>query len=254
MPRIHCPVTLQPGTEIALPPDASRHVQVLRLQPGDSLSLFGASSTDQVNTPEGEFDAVILRMGRNEVQVRVLGFKAVSRESNIMVELALGVPAGDRMDWLVEKATELGVASIQPLMTERSVLRLSGDRASRKTRHWQAIAVAACEQCGRNTVPIVHPVSDVMVWLGQIDKAGTMDTRWVLLPGGPRIASQSWIAGNDVGERPRCLVLSGPEGGLTENETRAARAAGLADLGLGPRVMRAETAPLAMLAALTLTR
>lgn len=254
MPRIHCPIPLHPGAEIALPPDASRHVQVLRLQPGDSLSLFGAASTNQVDMPEGEFDAVILRMGRNDVQVRVLGFTAVSRESNITVELALGVPAGDRMDWLVEKATELGVASIQPLMTERSVLRLSGERAARKVRHWQAIAVAACEQCGRNTVPIVHPVRDVMVWMAQLDKPGVMDRRWVLSPGGPPMASQPWNAGLTAHGRPRLLVLSGPEGGLTESETRGAQAAGLVELGLGPRVMRAETAPLAMLAALTLGR
>lgn len=254
MPRIHCPVPLHPGAEIALPPDASRHVQVLRLQPGDRLSLFGAASTNQVDMPEGEFDAVILRMGRSDVQIRVLGFTAVSRESDVAVELALGVPAGDRMDWLVEKATELGVASIQPLMTERSVLRLSGERAARKVRHWQAIAVAACEQCGRNTVPLVHPVSNLMIWLGQLDKPGAMDRRWVLLPGGPPMGSQPWVAGLTAHARPRCLVLSGPEGGLTEHETRGAQAAGLAELGLGPRVMRAETAPLAMLAALTLGR
>ena len=133
-------------------------MQVLRLQPGGVITLF--------NGEGGEHSATILRMGRSDVAVRIDTHHAIEREPQRQVHLAVGMPANDRMDWLVEKATELGVASIQPLHTAHSVLRLSGERATKKQAHWQQVAVAACEQCGGNRVPVIHPVRDFAAWLG----------------------------------------------------------------------------------------
>ncbi|MEK9803408.1 MAG: 16S rRNA (uracil(1498)-N(3))-methyltransferase, partial [Curvibacter sp.] len=141
MPRLHCPGPLPLGATLMLPAGAARHVQVLRLQPGDAITLF--------NGEGGECAAAVTRMGRSEVEVQVVSHSAVEREAARTVHLALGMPANERMDWLLEKATELGMASLQPLQAERSVLRLAGERADKKRSHWQGIASAACEQCGR---------------------------------------------------------------------------------------------------------
>ncbi|MFZ9510368.1 MAG: 16S rRNA (uracil(1498)-N(3))-methyltransferase, partial [Burkholderiaceae bacterium] len=157
MPRLFCPEPLHSGLSLGLPPGAARHVQVLRLQPGDAITLFDGRG--------GEHEATITRMGRSTVDVQVGTHHAVEREAPIHVHLALGIPANERMDWLVEKATELGVAGITPLMSARSVLRLSGERAEKKQAHWQSIAVAACEQCGRNRVPPVATPVAFDAWL-----------------------------------------------------------------------------------------
>ena len=151
MPRFFCPLPLVTGGSVSLPAGAARHVQVLRLQPGDTITLFNGETG-------GEFEATVARMGRSDVEVVVGLHKLVDREAARTVHLAVGMPANERMDWLVEKATELGVASIQPLVTERTVLRLSAERAEKKQAHWQSIAIAASEQCGRNRVPLVHAV------------------------------------------------------------------------------------------------
>ena len=163
MPRFHCPTPLQTGEVVTLPAGAARHVQVLRMQPGGGITLFNGGAN------QGEFEATIEHMGRSDVRVLVGAHSAVERESARQVHLIVGVPANDSMDWLVEKATELGVASIQPVMTERSVLRLSGERADKKRAHWQAVAVAACEQCGRNQVPVVHEVLGLGAWLNALN-------------------------------------------------------------------------------------
>ena len=167
MPRFFCPAELISGNVLDLPASAARHVQVLRLQPGDSITLFNHGPGWVGISPGGEFDAIVTRMGRSDVQVQVGAHHAVEREAPRRVHLAVGMPANDRMDWLVEKATELGVTSIQPLMTERSVLRLSGERSEKKVAHWQSVAIAACEQCGGNRVPLVHPVQTLTQWLIQ---------------------------------------------------------------------------------------
>jgi len=232
-PRLHCPVPLQEGAVIALPEAAARHVQVLRLQPGGAVTLFGGGG--------GEWDAQVERMGRSEVLVRVGAHRDVDREPAVQVHLALGVPANERMDWLVEKAAELGAASIQPLVTERSVLRLSGERAVKKQAHWQAIAAAACEQCGGNRVPRVHPIAELAGWA---PPAGLLLRMLSLAPEARPL--QATRAGAPW------LLLSGPEGGLSPREQDRALAGGFEPVTLGPRVLRAETAPLAALAALTL--
>ena len=164
MPRFYCPTSLTPGALLDLPASAARHVQVLRLQPGDVITLFNGGP-DVPGSSGGEFEATVTQMGRSHVQVQVGVHTAVEREAALKVHLAVGMPANERMDWLVEKAAELGVASIQPLMTERSVLRLSGERADKKQAHWQSVAVAACEQCGGNRVPRVHAVMTLAQWL-----------------------------------------------------------------------------------------
>ena len=233
MPRLHCTEPLASGLHLALPPGPARHVQVLRLQPGDALTLFDGRG--------GEYDAVVAHMGRSEVRVTVGAHHAKECEASVAVHLAVGMPANERMDWLVEKATELGVASIQPLLAERSVLRLAGERAQKKQAHWQGVAIAACEQSGRNRVPLVHPVRPLAEWLAAQAQPGLV----LSLRAGTRALAAAGASG-DV------TLLSGPEGGLATAEEDAALARGWTPVHLGPRVLRAETAPLAALAVLTL--
>ncbi|NML42567.1 16S rRNA (uracil(1498)-N(3))-methyltransferase [Ramlibacter sp. G-1-2-2] len=233
MARIHCSEPLRPGLELALPAGAARHVQVLRLQPGDGLTLFDGRG--------GEYLARVTHMGRSEVRVAVEQHDPVERETSIAVHLALAMPANERMDWLVEKAAELGAMSIQPLVAERSVLRLAGERAQKKQAHWQAIAVAACEQCGRNRVPEVHAVQPLAAWLAQPRTPGLVLS---LREGTRPVAAHAGL--------PEVTLLSGPEGGLAPAEEDAALARGWQPVHLGPRVLRAETAPLAALSVLTL--
>ncbi len=235
MPRIHCPSPLAAGSTLSLPAGAARHVQVLRLQPGDALTLF--------NGEGGEFEATVTQMGRSEVQVSVGAHHAIEREAAQAVHLAVVMPANDRMDWLVEKAAELGATSIQPLVSARSVLRLQGERAAKKAAHWQAVAVAACEQCGRNRVPTVHAVADLAPWLARPAQADAGLRLLLSLREGARTLRQ-------LAPAAAVTLLNGPEGGLAPEEEDLAIAAGFAPLTLGPRVLRAETAPLAALAAL----
>lgn len=241
------PGALAPGTEFALPAAAARHVQVRRLQPGDALVLFDGAGL--------EADAAVLAIGRREVSVRVLGVRpALARELPFAVTLAFGMPANERMDALVEKATELGVAALQPLHTARSVLRLDGERAARRQAHWQAVAAAASEQCGRAVVPAVGAVRSLSQWLGGLEGAGAgaasaPAARWLL---STDAAAPAWAVRAAAAAAGPAIVLSGPEGGFEAAESAAAVAAGFVPVSLGPRVLRADTAPLAALAALAL--
>ncbi|MDM7943337.1 MAG: 16S rRNA (uracil(1498)-N(3))-methyltransferase [Hydrogenophaga sp.] len=245
MPRFHCPAPLIAGQSLALPASAARHVQVLRLQPGQGITLF--------NGEGGEWQATITRMGRSEVDVTVEAHTATEREPGRAVTLAMGMPANDRMDWLVEKAAELGVAALQPLHTAHSVLRLSGERAAKKQAHWQSVAVAACEQCGGNRPPTVAPVADLAAWLKALPRvdAATPTLRCLLslAEGTEPLARVVQTVASDT---PVCF-LSGPEGGLNPQEEAQARAAGFLPVTLGPRVLRAETAALAALVMTTTT-
>ncbi len=246
MPRFYCPAPLHTGDLLDLPAGAARHVQVLRLQPGDAITLFNHGPGWAGTSPGGEFEARVTLMGRSQVQVEVLEHQAVEREAQRAVHLAVGMPANERMDWLVEKAAELGVASIQPLMTERSVLRLAAERATKKVDHWQSVAIAACEQCGGNRVPTVHGVKTLTQWLSALNTQEADAPRPLLLS--LRRGTQA-LHDLDIGMVP-ALFLSGPEGGLSPAEENAAVAAGFAPVHLGQRVLRAETAALTALARL----
>ena len=241
MPRFHCPTDLAVGAEIELPFGAARHVQVLRLQPGDAITLFGDSAG-------GEWSASVTHMRRSSVRVQATAHHAIEREAPRAIHLLAGITANERMDWLVEKATELGAASLTPLLAERSVLKLKGERADKKFAHWQAVAVAACEQCGRNRVPLIHPAHSLADWLAAHPAAGAAQTTRLLLslrPGTQPLHAAATGSG-------AVLFLSGPEGGLSAAEEDLALQHGFVPVTLGSRVLRAETAPLAALAALTL--
>ena len=251
--RFYADIALLPGQTITLPDETARHVQVLRLQPGGRITLFNGQG-DGHASPEGEFEATVTRMGRSDVEVSVGAYLATAREAARAIHLVVGMPANDRMDWLIEKATELGASSIQPVMTERSVLRLKGERADKKRAHWQASAAAACEQCGRNRVPLIHEVLTLADWLKEIQKSAPDSNA----AGGTRL-----LLSLQTGSRPLAEIvadsdsttftfLNGPEGGLSPAEEAAALAGGFIPVTLGPRVLRAETAPLACLALLTL--
>ena len=245
MPRFHCPERLTTGDSILLPAGAARHVQVLRMQPTGVITLFSGAENG------GEFEAVIEHMGRSDVRVLVGAHSAVEREPIRQVHLVVGVPANDRMDWLVEKATELGVASIQPVMTERSVLRLSGERADKKRDHWQAVAVAACEQCGRNQVPKIHAVQTLNVWLAAQDElvqALSIQSVRCLLSLRPETKTLPSLLGQSAAS---ATFLSGPEGGLSMAEEDTAVTKGFLPVSLGNRILRAETAALAALTLFT---
>ncbi len=251
MPRIYTPQALASGEAITLDSAATRHVQVLRMQPGGELTLF--------NGQGGEYAAKVLLMGRSQVDVQVGEHHAIEREANRQVHLAISMPANDRMDWLIEKATELGAASIQPLISERSVLRLSDERAEKKTAHWQAAAIAACEQCGRNRIPTIFSPISYQKWLlagieytqyaiNSIAFSGVSKAILSLHPDAIRAAD--WAA-KHAGKPLLCLA--GPEGGLSPAEEQAALDAGFAPITLGERILRSETAPLAALALWTLS-
>ncbi|TDM05896.1 MAG: 16S rRNA (uracil(1498)-N(3))-methyltransferase [Ideonella sp. MAG2] len=237
-PRLYLDAPLHSGADLTLPPEASRHVQVLRLQPGDALTLF--------NGQGGEWAASVTRMGRQEVDVRVQTHHACQTELPRAVTLALGMPANERMDTLVEKATELGAMAVQPLHTARSVLRLQGERAERRRSHWQGVAQAAAEQSGRSAVPRIAPVQNLGDWLAALSPTATNGARLLLSFAADARPLSAW-----AGRLPPAItVLSGPEGGLDAKEEALALARGFVPLSLGPRVLRADTAPLATLAGL----
>jgi 16S rRNA (uracil1498-N3)-methyltransferase len=238
-PRFHVPLPFCSGSVVELPASTSRHVQVLRLQPGQAVILF--------NGEGGEWAAEVTQMGRQLVTVRLGERQEVQRELPLAVTLALGMPTNDRMDTVVEKAGELGAHALQPLVCERSVLRLQGERAEKKQAHWQSVAAAASEQCGRVRVTTVAPVRTLRDWLSALPAKPDIELRLLLSPH----ADQAWRL-PEPGVAA-LLFLSGPEGGLTEAEEHLAQQCGFAAMSLGPRVLRADTAPLAVLAAVALS-
>ncbi len=244
-PRIFFARAVAPGEVLALPEVESRHLQVLRLQPGDAVVLF--------NGDDGlEWQAEVTRIGRAEVELRIGAAVRVERELPIAVTVALGVPANERMDALVEKATELGAAAIQPLVCERSVVRLAGDRAEARRRHWSAVAASASEQCGRVRVPHVGAPLKFEVWLRSLDAdvaaRGDRSARLLLSFAAGALLPTALPSSLFDASVPALVVLSGPEGGLAASEESAAVAAGFVRVTLGRRVLRADTAPLALLA------
>jgi len=239
MPRFHLHTPIAPEQPLELPPGAARHAQVLRLQPGDGVTLFDGSG--------GEWSARVLRMGKSAVTVQALAHQSVEREAARAVHLAVGAMAAERMDWLIEKAVELGAASLAPVLTARTQQRLTGERAEKKRAHWQAVAAAASEQCGRNRL---MPIRAPLPWEAALQPAAVAGApaRWLLSPS--RDAAPLRAARAALPPGAPVMLLSGPEGGFTPEEQAAAQAAGWQPVALGPRILRAETAPLAALAAL----
>jgi 16S rRNA (uracil1498-N3)-methyltransferase len=233
-PRFYCPLPLAPGAIIDLPSGAAHHAtRVLRLQAGAALTLF--------NGEGGEFEARLERADGRGVSARIDAWHGVERESPLAVTLIHGLASAERMDYAVQKAVELGAAAIASVVTARSVTRLDAPRAEKRLLHWQQIAIAACEQCGRNRVPLIHPIREFGDWLTAPSAAALR----LLLAGD---ASQSLA---DLGPpRGAIEILAGPEGGLEPGETAAAWRTGFRPVRLGPRTLRAETAGLAAMAAL----
>jgi 16S rRNA (uracil1498-N3)-methyltransferase len=233
--RIHVDLPLVAGADAILPAQAGEHVtRVLRLAAGDPLTLFNGDGTD--------YAATIVAVGKREVHVRVLEGQPVSRESPLRLTLAQGVARGEKMDLIVQKATELGVARIAPLLTERSEVKLDPARAEKRLLHWRAVAASACEQCGRACLPEILPAVPLAAWLGALAYDGSL--RLALLPTADTSARA--LQPREAG----AMLVVGPEGGLGERDVAALLEAGFAGLRLGPRILRTETAGLAALAAL----
>ena len=213
--------------------EAHRVTHVLRLEPGDAIVVFDGRGC--------EYPARIERIGKSGVTVTVGEADTVDRESPLAVTLAQGISSGERMDYTIQKAVELGVRAIQPLATERSVVKLGGERAVKRVAHWQGVAVAACQQSGRNRVPEVLPVAALTAWLATIPDDAE---RLMLSPHASRALREL--------ERPAgsIVLLIGPEGGFAPRELSDAQALGFTSVRLGPRVLRTETAALAALAAM----
>lgn len=229
--RVHVPSPLQTGTRMLLEGSAASHIaRVLRLKAGDPLTLFDGSG--------GEYSARIEELGKDAVTVSVLEQHAIERESPLPLTLAQGVSRGERMDWIIQKATELGAWRIVPLLTERSVVRLDPRQAERKIQHWRAVSVAACEQCGRNRIPDLTSPLELHEFLGHLEPGAT---HLLLSPAGSLRIEDLRGVGTGI------TVLIGPEGGLAESEETTALAAGFKPVRLGPRVMRTETAAVAAL-------
>lgn len=231
-PRIFAAVDLPLGTEIRLTERAARHLAVLRLGSGDSLTLF--------NGRGGEYSAELTRISPKDARARVLSKVTSERESPLSVSLAQCVSSGDRMDITLQKSTELGVSRIVPIASERAVVKLSGDRAEKRLAHWRSVVIAACEQCGRNRIPEVAAITEIGDFLDQKAYAGL---RLLLAP------DATWTL-KQLAPPPEVVLLVGPEGGLTAPEREDAERAGFVPVRLGPRILRTETAPLAAIAAM----
>lgn len=245
-PRFYCPGKLAAGQVIELPVNVAHHAsRVLRLKQGDSIILFNGNG--------GEFQAAIRNIGKNGAEAAIEKYLDIERESALVITLAQAVCASEKMDWLVQKAVELGVSSIQPLDTKLSVVRLSGERAEKRMKHWQQVVISACEQCGRNRIPQVLPLISLADWLGtQINEwknlsDGTLSNlRFLLSP----TAKKGLRDFPEVSTIPALTLLVGPEGGLTSEEETAALISGFISLRLGKRILRTETAALAAVAAM----
>ena len=235
MPRFYCPPPLPEQGSFDLPPDAAHHAsRVLRLREGDAVEIFDGIGNER--------RGVIAELAGKRVVGGELSVTDTDRESPLRVVLAQAMASSEKMDWVVQKATELGVTEIQPLDTERSVARLSAERAEKRVEHWRQVAISACEQCGRNVLPTIHAPLDIMAWLRQTQ--GAPETKLILLPQG--------AASLHAQPKPQAgvVLLIGAEGGFTAAESESALNCGFAPIRMGARVLRTETAAVAGLAAL----
>lgn len=232
--RFYCPQRLGPGQVLDLPPEAAHHAaKVLRMEAGHELTLF--------NGEGGEYAATITHISKNGVTVKTAAFREHEIESPLKITLAQAISSGDKMDYTLQKAVELGITHIQPLASERCVVKLTGERAEKRVRHWQQVVISACEQCGRNQVPEVAPIQSLTHWLGNLSPE---EQHLMLAPGAQLSLSELPAPTSPV------TLLIGPEGGLSPAEIRAAESYGFASARLGPRVLRTETAALTALAAM----
>lgn len=235
MPRFYCPQPLSPGATVDLPEAVAHHLHVVRQQPGDALTLFNGAG--------GQVRARLVEIGKRRASATVEAHEAVEAELPYPITLVQGLPEGSKMDWIVEKAVELGVTGIVPLAAQRSVVRLSGERADKRLAHWQGVVVSAAEQCGRNRLAEVAPVQDFNRWIAE----PAADATRILLSPRADASLAAWARATPA--RATCLLV-GPEGGFSAQEEEAALAAGALPLSMGPRVLRTETAGLAALAIL----
>lgn len=227
IPRIYCAQPLAANASVALDPGPSQHLsRVLRMKTGDALTLFDGRG--------GEYPATITAISKKQVTANTGEHLNREAESPLSIHLGIAISRGERMDWVVQKATELGVTEITPLLSERTEVKLVGERADKKLRHWQNIASSACEQCGRNRVPVIHSLTGVDHWLASC----TAERRFVLHHRAMEIDTGAETPGS-------VALLIGPEGGLSPEEIERAESSGFQSLRLGPRVLRTETAPLA---------
>ena len=234
-PRFYCPPPLPLNTNYELPPEAAHHAsRVLRLRVGDAVQIFDGMGN--------ALDATINAINGKRVLLGNLQTFMGQQESGLHIVLAQALCGNDKMDWVMQKATELGAAEIVPVQAQRSVAKLSGARAEKRANHWLSVAVSACEQCGRNTLPQLHAPQDLSAWLAA--QRLTPGAKFILLPGGAsNLHSQPRPQG-------RVTLLIGPEGGFTTDEANVAQQAGFVPILLGPRVLRTETAAIAGIAAL----
>jgi 16S rRNA (uracil1498-N3)-methyltransferase len=232
--RVYVEAALASGSQCRIDGSAANHiVRVLRLDVGAAVTLFDGTG--------GEYAARIQSLRKDAVLVEVGAHAATERESPLDVTLAQGISRGERMDWVIQKATELGVRCIIPLMTSRSVVRLDARQAEKKSQHWRGISIAACEQCGRNRLPELTPPRELQEFLASQAPKDAM--RLLLAPAGD-------LRIGDIKALEKIILLIGPEGGLAPEEASAALARGYLGVRLGPRILRTETAAIAALAAL----
>jgi 16S rRNA (uracil1498-N3)-methyltransferase len=228
--RTHVEAALAPGATVTLSENATGHlVRVLRLGLGDACIVFNGDGAD--------YEARLVSLGKRGAEVEVMARHALDNESPLRITLAQAIARGEKMDWVLQKATELGVAAVVPLQTERTEVKLDAERSEKRSAHWRGVVIAACEQCGRARVPTIAAPVALRDWL-----AGSAAPGWYLDPD-----AESGLRELPPGE---LTLVIGPEGGLGERDLAALRAAGFRGLRLGPRILRTETAGVAALAAL----
>ena len=234
MPRFYCPLPLAIGATLTLPERVAHHLQVLRMQIDDAVTLF--------NGEGGSYVASVTAIAKRQVEVEIKVHLPEEVELPFSLTLAQALPEASKMDWIIEKAVELGAASIQPLASQRCVVRLSAERAEKKMAHWQGIIESAAEQCGRNRLAHLTPLQELGKWLGQHDLH-----RRILLTPRAEISLADWSRHHPA---QAITIMVGPEGGFSEAEEQAATQHGAIALSMGPRILRTETAGLSAMAIL----
>lgn len=233
IPRVYSPQSIAVADLIQLEPAPSHHLaSVLRMTTGQQVILF--------NGYGGEYRGELVAVKKGRVTVQITAFDGIDRESPLPIHLAIGLSRGERMDWIVQKATELGVAEITPLFTQRCEVKLNADRLAKKTRHWQQITISACEQCQRNKLPIINTASPLPQWLSTCSEDLKLVMHHRAHTGLQNLPQQNGSVG----------LLIGPEGGLSDQEINDATHQGFQALAMGPRVLRTETAPVAAISIL----